>query len=145
MKYLSHSSSLYYVYVYKCSLWMANVFLLVCMFFETWYKKWQCLPLGRTADEGVTASQPKHRWYLCFSAGPCSGSSWTSNGGAALSWDPNLLFVVECFLFLSNIPDLKCIDYCIWRSGDYQTWLGITWPSCGRGWWAHELACSQVL
>jgi len=39
----------------------------------------------------ATASHPKHRrWGLRLSAGQCTGSSCTSNGGAASSWETQI-------------------------------------------------------
>jgi len=44
--------------------------------------------LNISFTEGVTASHPKHhRWRLHPSAEQCTGSSCTSNTGAASSWE----------------------------------------------------------
>jgi len=65
-------------------------------FCETWYSNRQYLLSRWTA---ATARHPKNcMWCLHLSAGQCTGSSCTSNSGAALSWDS----WIHCFWYVAT-------------------------------------------
>ena len=75
----------------------------------------------------VTASHPKHRrWSLHLSAGQCTGSSCTSNSGAASSWDTQ----IHCSRHVTAQ-----------QPGHYTGWLlhlgrdaGTSLPHANTGW-----------
>jgi len=126
-----------FLYFQMVTFWMAKTFS-----GSVYLEQWKCII--NLLKELLPAIRSIADEVLHLSEGQCTGSSCTTNSGAALSRETR----IHCFWVLTcDRPTTRALNRLITAFGEkwvYQTPIQDVAELRGRGWWAHGLASSKV-